>query len=289
MLKKRIVGMLVVQGGVVVQSIGFKRYLPVGSPTIAVEYLNRWGIDEIVLLDIDATRKGCRPDFALIPECAKQCQVPLAVGGGITEIADIEQLIRAGADKVVVNSGLVANPSLVREGGRLFGNQCLVASIDARCLGDEQYEAYSHGGMQPLGISPVDLARRAEDLGAGEIFLNSIDRDGGKRGYDLDLIRQVSEAVRIPVIVAGGVGHPKHFLEAMPFKVAAVAAANFFHYTETSVIVTKAFMRAAGCHIRLDTQATYEGFGFDDDGRAEKINDAILEKLRFEYIPEDVI
>lgn len=289
MLKKRIVGVLVVKGGIVVQSIGFKRYLPVGFPMIAVEYLNRWGIDEIVLLDIDATREARQPDVDMVLKCAGQCRVPLAVGGGIAELADIEQLIRAGADKVVINSCFATNPKLVREGARLFGSQCMVISIDALLRKDNEYEAFSHGGTRPLGVTPVELARQAEELGAGEIFLNSIDRDGAKTGYDLDLIRQVSEAVRIPVIVAGGVGHPKHFLEAMPFKVAAVAAGNFFHYTETSVIVAKAFMRAAGCNLRLDSQATYEGFGFDDNGRAEKINDAILEKLRFEYIPEDVI
>lgn len=289
MLKKRIVGVLIVKGGLVVQSIGFRRYLPVGVPTIAVEYLNRWGIDEIILLDIDATKEQRHPDVSSIPGYARQCQVPLTIGGGIKAIADIERIIRAGADKVVVNSAMADNVGLITEGARLFGSQCMVVSIDARCRGGEQYEAYSHGGSHPLGISPAELARRAEEAGAGEIFLNSIDRDGAKNGYDLELIREVSESVHIPVIVAGGAGHPKHFLAAFPFKVAAVAAANFFHYTETSVIVAKAFMQAAGCHLRLDSHATFDGFGFDDDGRATKLNDAILEKLRFEYIPEEVI
>ncbi len=289
MLKKRIVGVLALKGGIVVQSLGFSRFLPVGSPVVAVEFLNRWGIDEIVLLDIEATRQGRKFDFGLIPPCARHCQVPLAVGGGLSEIADIENLIRAGADKVVINSRLTTDPALIGEGARLFGSQCLVASIDARRLAGERFEAYSHGGTRPLGMSPVELARRAEGLGAGEILITSIDRDGSQAGYDLELIRQVSEAVRIPVIAGGGVGHPKHFLEAMPFQVAALAAANFFHYTETSAIVAKAFMRAAGGETRLETQATYEGFGFDDDGRAAKLNDAILEKLRFEYLPEEVI
>lgn len=289
MLKTRVIGVLVVKGGIVVQSINFRRYLPVGVPTIAVDYLNRWGIDEIALLDIDATLEGRHPLFDKIRDYSRYCQVPLAVGGGITDISDIEQIIRSGADKVVINTAALKNPSLITQGAKLFGTQCIVVSIDARRNDDGRYEVFTHSGRRPTGYKPVDLAKIAEEQGAGEILLNSVDRDGSKRGYDRELIRQVVDSVNIPVIVCGGVGYPSHFLEAMDLNVSAVAAANFFHYTEHSVVVAKSFLKSARANIRLDTYSTYDGFGFDGDGRAAKVSDPTLEKLRFEYIPEEVI
>jgi cyclase len=288
-LKTRIIGVLVVKGGTVVQSVRFHRYLPVGAAPISVEYLNRWGIDEIVILDIDATPMSRPPDYEKIQECSRYCQVPLAVGGGIRSVSHIEKLIRSGADKVVINSAAVTNPRLMTEGTKLFGNQCMIASIDAKCVGDREYEVFIHSGKVSTGYSPRDFARIAEQHGAGEILLNSIDRDGSKLGYDLELIRQVVDAVNIPMIVCGGVSHPRHFLEPMDLGVSAVAAANFFHYTEHSVIVAKGFLARGARRLRSDMYTTYEGHDFDENGRASKVSDSILEGLRFEYIPEEVI
>lgn len=289
MLKTRLVGVLVVKNGIVVQSINFRRYLPVGIPSIAVEYLNNWGIDEILLLDIDATHELRRPRYDRITECSRYCHVPFAVGGGITDVLDIERLIHSGADKVVINAAAIENPSLITQGAKLFGNQCIVVSIDARRLENGRYKVFTHSGKQLTGYSLVDFAKIAEEQGAGEILLTSIDRDGSKLGYDLEMLKQVIDSVNIPVIICGGVGHPRHFYEAMDLNVSAVAAANFFHYTEHSAIVAKNFVKSAGFDIRLGTYTTYQDFGFDVDGRVTKVNDLILEKLRFEYIPEEAI
>ena len=288
MLKTRVVGVIVVKNGLVVQSITFERYLPVGVPSIAVEYLNRWGIDEILLVDIDATTEGRPPQFDLIAEAARWAQVPFAAGGGIRDIHDIERIIRSGADKVVLNTVAVEQPSLVTEGARRYGAQCMVVSIDARRAGG-RFEVFTRGARHATGRTPAEVARAAQDLGAGEIFLNSIDRDGMKTGYDVELIGPVAEAVHIPVIVCGGVGRPEHLLEGIRAGASAVAAANFFHYTEHSVAVAKRFLRASGAAVRMDTLVTYEGREFDRDTRIAKVGDATLDHLRFEHIPEEVI
>ncbi|TYT76299.1 imidazole glycerol phosphate synthase subunit HisF [Desulfobotulus mexicanus] len=288
MLKKRLIGVLVVKNGLVVQSIGFRHYLPVGRPTVAVEYLNRWGIDEILLVDISATAEGRSPDCAMIAELAPFCLVPLAAGGGVHNLKDMEKLIRSGADKVVLQSALFREPDLLREGARHFGRQCMVVSIDARQKNDGSYETLSTG-LLPTGHTPADLARMAEDRGAGEIFINSVDRDGSQKGYDAELISQVCKAVSVPVIACGGAGHAKDFVTPFLCGAAAAAAANYFHFTEHSVILAKRFLHGQSLPIRLDSHASYEGASFDEKGRLAKKEDRFLEKLRFEYIPEEII
>ncbi len=171
----------------------------------------------------------------------------------------------------------------------MFGNQCIVASIDARRISPRKYEAFTNSGKMPTGFAPAELAKKAEERGAGEILLNSIDRDGSKKGYDLELIEQVMNAVNIPVIVCGGVNHPSHFQEAIELGVSAVAAANFFHYTEHSVITVKSYLKSLDDRVRLDSYATYDHSKFDLLGRAGKEEDTVLDKLRFEYIPEEII
>lgn len=288
MLKKRIIGVLVVREGIVVQSVGFREYLPVGRPAIAVEYLNRWGIDEIVLLDISATRQGRAPDFRMIEAVAPESQVPLAVGGGIRSVEEIERIIHSGADKIVLNTAAACDPALISEGARRFGSQCVVVSIDARLKPGGGYEAVTTG-LRPTGHDPFTLARMAEGQGAGEILINSVDRDGSKRGFDAALVRKVAAAVGIPVIAAGGAGHARDFAVPLANGADAAAAANFFHFTEHSVIMAKRFLKNRGETIRLDSYAAYEAAGFDEDARLDKQDDAVLEKLRFEYIPEEVI
>jgi cyclase len=289
MLKTRIIGVIIIRDGIAVQSIGFKQYLPIGIPEISIEYLNRWGIDEIVLLDIDATKKHRRPDYRKVQQYSRHCQVPLAVGGGITRIEDIEQIIHSGADKVVINAEAVKNPDIIQKGARLFGSQCMVVSIDARRDECGNYEVFTHSGTRPTGISPVEMARIAERKDAGEILLTSIDQDGSKQGYDLDLIRSVAEEVSIPVIACGGAGHPEHMKAVIEIPVSAVAAANFFHYHEHSVITNKRYLKDRSSHVRLDSYVTYQDFRFGSDGRPLKIDDNVLEKLRFVYIPEEQI
>ncbi|TAN45251.1 MAG: imidazole glycerol phosphate synthase subunit HisF [Nitrospirae bacterium] len=289
MLKARIVAILIVKGEIVVQSINFKQFLPVGSPSIAVDYLNSWGVDEIAIIDIDATPGKRNPRFDHISEYSKYCQVPLSVGGGIKNVDDIKRAVHIGADKVVINTAAVKYPRLISESAGLFGNQCIIVSMDVRKVSKKKYEVYINSGNVSTGYSPADLAKRSEELGAGEILLTSIDRDGTKKGYDLELIGQVLNVVNIPVIACGGVGHPQHFLDAINMGVSAVAAANFYHYSEHSVTTIKSYLKAAGANIRLDSYATYNEFAFDRLGRPRKKDDIFLEKLHVEYIPEEII
>jgi cyclase len=288
-LKARVIGTVLVRSGITVQSIGFARYLPIGRPQIAVEYLNRWGIDEIVLLHIDAGRAGTAATPADIASCAAECHVPLSVGGGIVNVGQVHSAIHAGADKVVVNTALITAPDVLERAAVMYGSQAVVASIDARRQHDGRHLAFVAGGRVPTDMTVEELARRAESLGAGELFVTSIDRDGSKQGYDLDLVQKVAAAVRIPVIASGGVGHPRHFAEAFRAGAAAAAAGNFFHFTEHSAIVAKRALVAEAAPVRLDTYVTYERLPLGDNGRVARQADDVLDALRFEYIPEEVI
>ncbi len=289
MLRKRIVATLVIKNGIVVQSIGFNRYLPVGNALICVEFLNKWGIDEIVLLDIDKTAQGKGPDFKLITEVSKKSFVPLTVGGGIRDLNDIRKLIHCGADKISINKAAIKTPKIIKEAANIFGTQCIVISMDVKKK-NGRYEIYSDNGKTPTGLEPLKWAKRIEDLGAGEILLNSIDRDGSKRGYDLNIIKKVSKEISIPVIACGGASQPKHFLEVFTKTGASAAAAgNFFHFTEHSPITVKSFLLNRGVDVRLDTNANYKETKFMENGRIAKRPEDYLDKLRFEYIKEEVI
>ena len=290
MSKKRIIACLVVRHGIVVQSIGFRRYLPVGRPEIAARFLNDWGVDEIILLDITAIAEGRAVDPEMVRRVARGCYVPLAVGGGIRSIADMRAVLQAGADKICVNSLAVENPSLLTEAAGVFGDQCLIASIDVRCTA-AGYEIFASGGSRPTGLAPAAYVRRLAKAGVGEILLNSIDRDGSRLGYDLELIDTVAPAVGIPVIVLGGAGRPEHLREALGREhVSAAAAANLWHYTEHSVATIKAYLRAHGVDVRYDSLANYTRSTLATaDGRLEKRSEHELEEMVFEYIPDEVI
>jgi len=258
MLKKRLIACILLQKDYVVQSIKFSKYQIVSSPKIAVEFFNNWDVDEIILLDMDATKDNKSPNIEIITKTSKTCFVPLTVGGGIHNIEDVRKVLKAGADKVCVNKEAMVRPGFVTEIADKFGTQCAVISIDAKKTGEGKYEVFSDGGKQPTGLSPVEWAKKVEGLGAGEIFLNSIDRDGSKEGYDLELIKSVSEAVNIPVIACGGVGKMEDFVEGIEEgHASAVAAANIFQYIEHSTIVAKAALKKAGVDVRLVTEANY--------------------------------
>jgi len=288
-LKKRIVAILIVKDGIVVQSIGFNKYLPVGSVAVCVEFLNKWGTDEIILLDIDKTKQGKGPDFKLITEVSKKSFVPLTVGGGIRNLNDMRKLVHYGADKISINKLALINPKIIKEASSIFGNQCIVVSMDVKS-NNGRHEIYSDNGKNPTGLDPVKQAEVFESLGAGEILLNSIDGDGSRQGYDLQIIKKVSKAVSIPVIACGGAGQPKHFLEVfIKTRVLAAAAGNFFHFTEHSPIILKSFLIKKGIDVRLDTDADYKSVNFMGDGRIIKRPEDYLDKLRFEYISEEII
>ncbi len=289
MISKRIIASIIVKDGLHVQSRGFSQYLPVGSPDIAVEFLNAWGADEILMLDIGDNRVNRTPDFSLISRVSQKGFVPLTVGGGIDTIESMRRVIHEGADKFAINRAAVENPTIITEAARIFGEQCVVVSIDARKKDDGSYEVFIDNGRIATGTDPVQLARESEKAGAGEILIRAIERDGQKSGFDTHLVRMIADAVRIPVVAAGGCGHPQHMLDALvDGKADAVAVGNFFQFTEHSVTTAKAYL-APHISVRLDSYATYERAAFDEDGRLKKTSDAALEKLRFEYHPKETI
>ena len=272
MLSKRVIGSLIVKDGTVVQSIGFERYLPVGSPEVAVEFLNAWGVDEIAVLDISARARG-GPNVPLMRALSKKSFVPLSYGGGVDTTQQMRELIQEGADKIIINTAAKEHPALITEAAAIFGNQCVVVSIDV------------HAGEVAEAVA---RAKEAATRGAGEILVRCIERDGSKRGYDLELVRAVREAVDTPVIAAGGCGKPEHVAQAFAQGADAAAVGNMLHFSEHSVTTLKAHL-AARFPMRQDTHATYAHAAFDQDGRLQKQDDAALEKLRFEYYPPEII
>ncbi len=288
MLKKRIVAILIVKNGIVVQSIGFKHYLPVGKPAIAVEFLNSWGVDEIILLDISATQNGSPPDYPMVKSASAHCRVPLTVGGGITQVEHVLELMRCGADKVAFNQTALYKPNLITEIAQLCGEQCVVASIDG-IMTNARHQVYDYQQRKVLNQTPAVLAMQLQALGAGEILVNSVDRDGSLQGFDRSLINGVCAAVTLPVICCGGAGQAKHFVEVFQYTDAqAAAAANFFHFTEHSVTIVKAGINQL-IPVRHETYFDYKDSCFGNDGRLLKKDDQELEDMLFRQIQKEVI
>ena len=291
MLKKRIVACLVVRQGIVAQSIGFRKYLPVGKPAIAVEFFNQWGIDEIVLVDISASREKRPPDFEMIKNLSKKCYVPLTVGGGITRIEEVDRLLNCGADKFSINRAAIENPDFITEAARKFGNQCVVVSIDVWRDARGDFRVFDYLNQTATETNPLDFAKRVEELGAGELFVTSVNRDGGYAGYETDLIREISAAVNIPVIASGGAKNADDLNRILSETDAmAASAANFFHFTEHSVIIAKSAMRKKSkINVRIETHANYENSEFNKEYRLLKKDDRTLEDMRFIRIEKEVI
>ncbi|MBM9589061.1 imidazole glycerol phosphate synthase subunit HisF [Leptospira sp. 201903075] len=288
MLKKRIIALVLVKDGIVVQSFQFERFLPIGKPHIAIEFLNQWGIDEITLLDLSASSHGKLIDPSVVRQVSKFCHVPLNVGGGIQRIEDIDRLIHSGADKVSLNSILLNGFELLESGAKKYGDQCLVASVDSMKVG-EGYFVFDHLKKKPTDLLVTDFVKMASDHGAGEILIGSVNRDGSYLGFDISLVDQVCKTVPIPVICSGGAGSAKDFIEVFDkTSVSAAAAGNFFHFSEHSVITTKALLKEH-TQIRLETFATYEDSRFDEYSRLKKKDDLVLESMLYERIQKEVI
>ncbi len=288
MLKKRITANLVVKDGLVVQSIGFKKYLPVGKPSVAIEFLNQWGIDEIIMTDISATAHGQGPDFNMIKNATKKCFVPLTIGGGITHVDHIKELMHCGADKIALNQAALIQPELISEAAHIFGNQCVVVSIDGIAT-DNGHRVYDYLNKKITSLSPGSFAFDNQQLGAGEILINSVDRDGSYRGYDLELINEVCNNVTIPVIACGGAKNANDMIEALKSTSAsAISAGNFFHFTEHSVNITKAIIKQE-VDVRIETHANYAECRFDSNKRILKKDDEVLEKMLYLHIEKEII
>lgn len=250
MLTKRIIPCLDVKNGKVVKGINFKGLKEVGNPpAMAVEY-EKQGADEITFLDITASLETRQTMLDIVSETAKNLFVPLTVGGGIRSLNDMRDALNAGADKVSVNSAAVKNPSIISECAESFGRQCVVIAVDAKRVGDH-WEVFTHGGTKSAGIDAIEWAKKAEDLGAGEILLTSMDTDGVKNGYDLDLTAAVADEVSIPVIASGGCGSVEHIYDVFSQTGASAAlAASIFHYNEYTVGEVKQYLRDRGVEVR---------------------------------------
>jgi len=255
MLAKRIIPCLDVHEGRVVKGTNFIHLRDAGDPVELASFYDQEGADELVFLDISASSEGRATMVEVVRRTAEQVFIPFTIGGGLRTIEDIRKMLRAGADKVSLNTAAVQNPGLIEEGALAFGSQCIVVAIDARQAGEQRWEVYTHGGRTPTGIDVLEWARKVEELGAGEILLTSMDRDGTKNGYDNDLNRTVSRAVSIPLIASGGVGNLEHMADGLTEGEAdAVLAASIFHYREYSIEETKEFLHQRGIQVRRTTK-----------------------------------
>ena len=251
MLAKRIIPCLDVRDGRVVKGVNFVNIRDAGDPVELARYYSDQGADEIVFLDITATHEARKTVADVVERTAEQVFVPLTVGGGIRTLDDFRELLRAGADKISVNSAAVARPELITEAAERFGSQCVVLAVDARSRGDGTWEMVVAGGRKPTGIDLLEWVKRGEILGAGEILLTSMDADGTKAGFDLPMTRAVTEAVGIPVIASGGCGSLSHFAEVFEETGCdAALAASLFHFGELTVPQVKDYLRARDIPVR---------------------------------------
>ncbi|AXE29526.1 imidazole glycerol phosphate synthase subunit HisF [Chromobacterium phragmitis] len=254
MLAKRIIPCLDVTAGRVVKGVNFLGLRDAGDPVEIARRYNEQGADELTFLDITASSDQRDIILHVIEAVADQVFIPLTVGGGVRSVADIRRLLNAGADKVSINTAAVTHPEFVREASEHFGNQCIVVALDAKAVTPEndRWEIFTHGGRNRTGLDAVEWARKMQELGAGEILLTSMDRDGTKAGFNLPLTRAVSDAVSIPVIASGGVGNLQHLVDGVKEGHAdAVLAASIFHFGEYTVAEAKQAMRDAGIEVRL--------------------------------------
>ena len=255
MLKVRIIPCLDVKDGRVVKGVQFVDLRDAGDPVEQARVYDAAGADELTFLDITASHENRDTILDVVARTAEQCFMPLTVGGGVRTIEDIRRLLLAGADKVSINSAAVARPAFVREAAEKYGDQCIVVAIDARQVVPGRWEVFTHGGRKPTGLDAVDWARRMTDSGAGEILLTSMDRDGTRSGFDLELTRAVSDAVPVPVVASGGVGSLDHLVDGVvKGGASAVLAASIFHFGEFTIAQAKERLAQAGVPVRQATR-----------------------------------
>ncbi len=253
MLAKRIIPCLDVKGGRVVKGTKFLNLRDAGDPVEVAEFYDREGADEITFLDITASHEERDIIIDVVSATASEVFIPLTVGGGVRNLEDIRRLLRAGADKVAINTAAVKDPELINQSSRRYGSQCIVVAIDAKRAGNERgWEVYVNGGRTPTGVDALEWAREVEKRGAGEILLTSMDCDGTKEGYDYELTSSISEAASIPIIASGGAGRLEHFYDVFTIgKADAALAASVFHYKEYSISDVKRYLKSKGVTMRL--------------------------------------
>ena len=252
MLKKRIIPCLDINKGRVVKGINFVNLVDAGDPAEQAKIYNDSGADEICFLDITASHEDRNIILEVVKKTTKDCFVPLTVGGGVRSMQDISNLLLAGADKVSINTAAVVNENLIKEAAEKFGSQCIVVAVDVKKVNNNKWDIFTHGGRKATGKNVLNFVEKMEKLGAGEILLTSMDRDGTKKGYDLDLTKKVSNLVNIPVIASGGVGNLEHWPQGFKIgKASAVLAAAIFHFGEYSILEAKQYLDSKGIPVRI--------------------------------------
>ncbi|MCE3231874.1 MAG: hisF [Rickettsiaceae bacterium] len=252
MLKTRIIPCLDVKDGRVVKGVNFVDLVDAGDPVEQAKIYDKQGADELCFLDITASSDNRETIYEVVTQVAEQCFMPLTVGGGVRTLDDVRKLLLSGADKVSINTAAVKNPDFVREAAEKFGSQCIVVGIDAKSTGVDKYEIFTHGGRENTGIDAVKWAQRMVASGAGEILLTSMDRDGTKQGFDIELTRAIADSVTVPVIASGGVGSPEDFVVGVrEAHASALLAASIFHFGEYTIEDVKKYMQEQGVAVRL--------------------------------------
>ncbi|MET0545622.1 MAG: imidazole glycerol phosphate synthase subunit HisF [Caulobacterales bacterium] len=255
MLKLRVIPCLDVRNGRVVKGVNFTNLVDAGDPAEQARIYDAQGADEITFLDIAASVEGRGALLDAVSRTAEACFTPLTVGGGVRSLEDIRTLLLAGADKASINTAAINDPGLVNRAAEKFGSQCIVVALDAKAVGEGKWELFTHGGRNPTGIDAITFAKEVAKRGAGEILLTSMDRDGTKAGYDVALLREVSDAVNVPVVASGGVGELQHLVDGARAGASAVLAASIFHFGKHTVQEAKAALAAAGLPVRTMAEA----------------------------------
>ena len=251
MLKYRIIPCLDVKDGRVVKGVNFENLTDAGDPVSQAQFYYQAGADELCFLDINASKENRSTMFEMVKKVAEKCFIPFTVGGGVSKIEDFSTLLKCGADKISINSSAIENPQLIRDASKKFGAQCVVVAIDVKKNSSGNYEVFTRGGSKATGLDAINWAIEAQKLGAGEILLTSMDRDGTKSGYDLDLLQKISLVTNIPLIASGGVGTLEHLAQGLKSGASAVLAASIFHFKTHSVQEAKEYLKSQNLAVRI--------------------------------------
>lgn len=289
-LKLRLIGVVIVQDNLAVQSIGFNKFLPIGKLSLVIENLNRFGIDEIIILDINPSRGKRKCSLFELKKAASFAQVPISIGGGLRNVETAKKLIQVCADKIIFNSALFDKCDVIEESARILGSQAVIASMDVKYdKKKNDYICYKDGGKKNSNITVLEMIKKADDLGVGEIFINSIDRDGKKNGYDIKLLEKVKSKNNTPIIFCGGVGSLEHLKVPKKIKISGLAVGNYFNFSEHSVVLAKRYLKDLNYPVRLETIYNYKNKKFDSLKSFLPPSESDLSVLKFKSIKKEKI